>query len=604
MSYKIQGRSYVVEYSPEKLNLTVTVGDKVWTWAKPDFKPAWCESSEITNGVSKGVKAVYTGIEDSNGITNSDLILVTSVMCNPTDDSLTFEMYAEKDAEISKIYWPSAFEFDLPQGQGYTILPQMQGVLIPSKWDKPMIMYNDGKIFDRDGYMAFWGQIDNGYGYCAVFETPFDAGYTTKHVPGGETLIAPYWRESLGKIGYKRKMRYYFTAGSDYNDLAKIYRRFLIERGKLVTLREKIIRNPNAAKLIGTPVVHDTIAVHISPDSDYYHKDSPEHNDYHNTFDSRIELLKQLKKNGVGRAYLHYDGWGAHGYDNLHPDPFPVHEAAGGAEGMKRLADAANELGYIFGIHDQYRDYYYDGENFSFDNAVLEADGGHHFCSIWYGGKHTLLCTDVARDYVRRNYNHFKELGINIQGSYLDVFSVVQLDQCYNEAHRMTREQCAAYRRECLDYLTFQGIIPSSEEVTDAIVPSLALCHHAPFAVTNFNGGEAVGISIPLFNLVHHDCIFVPWFGVNGKLGGWGIPAKDSAYLWGLLCGGTTYYSETETPENIERGKVTLKLHEKIALCEMTHHEFIDNNYRKHRGVYADGTIIEIDLDTQTYEIK
>lgn len=598
MSYILDGKSFKVDYSPEELTLSVIMGEKTWNWAKPNFKAVECKSEQFKTGVSIGVKAVYTGVDDT------DVVLVTSVILNQTDNSLAFELYAEKDGDINKIFWPSAFEFDIPKGQGYTILPLMQGVMIPSQWNKQIRTYNDGKIYDRDGYMAFFGQIDKGYGYCAIYDTPFDAGYHAQHVPNGETLIAPYWRESLGNIAYKRSIRYYFTSKSDHNDLAKIYRRYLIERGKFVTLKEKIARNPNVAKLIGTPVVHDIIAVHISPDSNYYKKDELNKNDWHNSFDSRIDLLKQLKSNGVERAYLHYDGWGAHGYDNLHPDPFPVHELAGGADGMKRLAETANELGYIFGIHDQYRDYYYDGENFSFDNAILNNDGSHPFCSIWYGGKHTILCADVARDYVRRNYNHFKELGIKIQGSYLDVFSVVELDQCFNSAHRMTREQCADYRRECLDYLTSQGIIPSSEEVTDAILPSLALCHHAPFAVTTFdNKAEAVGISIPLFNLVYHDCIVVPWFGVDGKLGGWGVPANDSPYLWGLLCGGTTYYNAHETPKNIERGKVTLNLHEKIALCEMMKHEFIDGDYRKHRAVYSDGTVIEIDLDEKDYKI-
>jgi hypothetical protein len=614
--YVLAGKSYKVAYSPKDLFLSVQIGDKSWEWAKDkisikfkdsdkkakgDFFSAECVSEEFSTGVSAGVKAVYSNFEGS-GVT-----VHTSVSIDKTDDALSFELFAENDSlcEIEKIYWPGAFEFDIPKKQGYTIIPMMQGVLIPSRWEKPIIQYNGGKISDRDGYMAFFGQIDGACGYCAIFDTPFDAGYTAQHTPGGETSVCPYWRASLGKIAYKRIMKYYFVQNGDYNDLCKIYRGHMIERGKFVTLKQKIARNPNVAKLIGAPVIHDGIAVHISPDSDYYNKEDIGKNDYHNTFDSRAELLKRLKKNGVERAYLHYDGWGAHGYDNLHPDPFPVHEAAGGSEGMKRLSDTARELGYVFGIHDQYRDYYYDAASFSFDSAAQNADGSHMFCSVWYGGKHTCLCADLARDYVKRNYSTFKELGINIEGSYLDVFAVVELDECFNSNHLMTREQCAGYRRECLDYLTALGIIPSSEEVTDTILPSIALCHHAPFAVTSFEGkSDAVGVPVPLFNLVYHECVVVPWFGVGGELGGWGIARDDSAFLWGLLCGGTIYYSAHETPENIGRGKIALKLHEKTALSEMVKHEFIDGNYRRQRAVYADGSTVEIDLDAQRYEIR
>jgi hypothetical protein len=149
-----------------------------------------------------------------------------------------------------------------------------------------------------------------------------------------------------------------------------------------------------------------------------------------------------------------------------------------------------------------------------------------------------------------------------------------------------------------------QGIIASSEEVTDTILSSIALCHHAPFAITNVGERvEPVGISIPLFNLVYHECVVVPWFGVDGRLGGWGIADNDSAFLWGLLCGGTVYYSAAESQANIERGKLALKLHEKVALCEMLKHEFVDGDYRKHRATYSDGNIVEINLDTQEYKI-
>ena len=613
MTYKISAKNYNIVYDPETLILDIKVKNKVWSWNKElikikfnngtncDFTGAKCCSTEFNTGVSNGVNAVYSGFS------GSDIIIHTSVIINKTDDTLCFSLYTEneKRCETETIYWPAAFDFDIPEGRGYTILPLMHGVLVPSRWNKPIIQYNGGKIYDRDGYMAFFGQIDNGSGYCAVYETPYDAGYHTAHTVGGRTLIHPYWKPSLGYISYKRSIRYSFVTDGDYNNLSKIYRNYLIERGKLVTLKEKIDRNPNVAKLIGAPVIHDLIAVHISPDSDYYNKDDPKKNDYHNTFESRETLLKRLKSLGVEKAYLHYDGWGAHGYDNLHPSPFPVHEGAGGAEGMKKLSDTAEELGYIFGVHDQYRDYYYDGDDYSADNAIENADGSHPFCSVWYGGKHSYLCASLAPDYVRRNYNKFKELGIGVKGSYLDVFSVVEMDECFNKNHIMSREQCAAFRRESLDHLTYLGIIPSSEEVTDCIIPSMALCHHAPFAVTSFEKrAEAVGISIPLFSLVHHDCIVVPWFGVNGEKGGWGIPSDDYPYLWGLLCGGTIYYSASESQENIDKGKTALKLHEKLAFCEMISHEFIDNDYRRHRAVYSDGTVVEIDMNTGSYNIK
>jgi hypothetical protein len=126
---------------------------------------------------------------------------------------------------------------------------------------------------------------------------------------------------------------------------------------------------------------------------------------------------------------------------------------------MKRLSETTRALGYIFGIHDQYRDYYYDAPSFDFNNAVENIDGSHHYETTWYGGPQTLLCATLAEQYVRRNYAEFKRLGIEIEAAYLDVFSVVNMDECFNPEHPMTREQCAAARNACFELLNDVGLI-------------------------------------------------------------------------------------------------------------------------------------------------
>jgi len=57
-----------------------------------------------------------------------------------------------------------------------------------------------------------------------------------------------------------------------------------------------------------------------------------------------------------------------------HPDVLPVAPAAGGWDGMKRLADTCAELGYTFTLHDQYRDYYVESPSYDPQFAVHEED--------------------------------------------------------------------------------------------------------------------------------------------------------------------------------------------------------------------------------------
>ena len=558
------------------------------------FDRAKCASASLRTGTAEGVRAVFSDFAMPGGLKGRfdalKVIMDTQIL---TDGFLRVSVRLENEPEDGLeaiVLQPLAFQ--APKGTGYTVLPRMQGVLIPAECEKtPRGGHYEGIVYERDAYMPMFGQVTDtrncgaGWGYAAIFDTPFDARYLFDHDPGGDTVITPVFVSSLGRIGYKRSMLYRFETNCDYTRIAKIYRAYVSERGKLVTLKEKSVRTPRVASLAGCPVVHTGIAVHISPDSQYFRANDPKHNDYFTTFETRASQLGKLHEKGVNKAYLHLDGWGNHGYDNLHPSPFPPHEASGGAEGMKALSDTCERLGYFFGIHDQYRDYYYDAPDFSMENAVQYEDGSHPYCDIWYGGKHTWLCSKLAPEYVRRNYDTFEKLGIRIDGTYLDVFSVVFLDECFHPDHKATRQECAEARRQCFDLLNARGIITSSEETLDCIVPSIALCHHAPHWLEKTeNGYEMAGIPIPLFDLVWHDCIVIPWNTENDPEY---VPAGYTGLGLAYINGGTAYMPIDAEAEEIERLNDLLRLHEKIAFSELTRHELVNGDPMVQRSVFA-----------------
>lgn len=611
--YIVKGRMLNLVADLSAMIYHVEIAGRVWTMSeKPYIEFANGDRIEFPQpsdeccrvlGTSEGIEGIYKEF-GSHKIT-----VRTRAAVDPITDEVSFKLQVEGDekGEIAYISYPAPFDYGIAYGDrsdmtknnlpvSYTVLPRMQGTLIPAG---TQIKIADGRIFERDAYMPVFGQVREETGYLAIYDTPYDARYELRYQDGGEKT-AVLWETSLGHMSYPRIMRYRFMKDCDYNDFAREYRAYVKQSGKLITLEEKFVRNPKAARLPGCPIIHAEIARHVSPDSDYYKPDDPEFNDHFVPFAVRGEQLKALHEKGLRKAYTHFDGWGKHGYDNLHPDPFPPNEAAGGTEGMRNLADTTNSLGYIFGIHDQYRDYYYDAPGFTFENAVMEADGSNPFCSIWYGGKHSLLCPSVAREYVRRNYAIFDEMGIDVQAAYLDVFSVVYLDECFNPAHPVTREQCAQYRRECLEILTDKGIIPSSEETIDCIVPSLVLCHHAPFYTSNPSKKDSVpvGMFIPFFSLVYHDCIIVPWVGRKNERGGWGIDKNTSGYAYAALCANPLYLSIEADAEEIAEAMEICEYAEKMTFQPMVKHEFLTVDQRIQRTTFADGSMVEVNFDT------
>ncbi len=617
--YQIKGRNITLTADPEKQTYAVEIAGQRWTMTdKPyvlfengermEFPCPQCEGL-VSTGTAEGVAAVYTGFGSSK------ITVRTRAEIETITDDVYFTVQVENDerCEIKFVSFPAPFDYGAKYGDvpaegknnlpvSYTVLSRMQGALIPAGLQ---IELGSGRIFERDSYMPMFGQVRGDTGYLGIYDTPFDAEYEMRYDDGEK--VASLWKTSLGHIAYPRRMLYRFMVNCDHNDFAASYRTYVKERGRLITLKQKIAKNPNIEKLLGCPIIHSGIATHISPESHYYHADDPSRNDFNTPFRVRAEQMRELHRKGLKKAYTHFDGWGRHGYDNLHPDVLPPHEAAGGVEGMRELAQTTTSLGYIFGIHDQYRDYYYDADSFDLDNAVMKADGSHPYVCYWFGGKQTVMCPSLSRDYVRRNYQMFEELGIGIEAAYLDVFSCVAPDECFNPAHPVTREQCAQYRRECLEYLTAKGIINSSEEVVDCMVPAQVLCHHAPYYTNDWESSEAeaVGIPIPLLNMVYHDCVVIPWIGRKLSRGGiWGIPYSDSGYAHAWLNGGPLYLNIEADRAEIEEVEAVCSMAEKLAHQSIVRHEFISSDRRTQRTIFSDGTVIEVDFDTDEIAVR
>jgi hypothetical protein len=500
-------------------------------------------------------------------------------------------------ATIQELRWPGALNeasFD------YTAVPFMQGMLLPRAWPSKVHLY-DTLCFGRGLYQPWWGWQQGGRSMVAILETAEDGACHFEHPAGGPTRMGVRWVSSLGRWSYPRRMRFSFLEG-DYVAMAKRYRQQAKATGRLVTLREKIARNPAVAELVGTPVIHTSILYHIQPESSYFNKTNTEVNHQLVTFDARAAELRRLPDLGVGQAYVHLDGWGARGYDNLHPDVLPPSQEAGGWEGMKRFADACADLGFIFAIHDQYRDYYLDAPSYDERHTLIEEGGKRPLHATWYGGRQSILCQRLAPGFVRRNHQSILAHGVKIRGAYLDVFSVVPGDECQSTEHPVTRAESLRYRGECLDSVRAWGGVVSSEEPSDWSVPHLDLVHHGPYPLDpNPGGGPAMGIPVPLFNLVYHDALLIPW---SLGRGAWGIPRQDLGFLHGLGNAGLPYVSLAPDPTELSQVRTLRALHRRVGLRELRGHRLLDASGRKQEFEYDEGTRVRIDLDTDAWSVK
>lgn len=618
-----------IRFDESRLSFTITHEGDSWNWGE-GFRPRMeCEEGTIyfadakkisheewKTGIGHGILSHFEGFE-LNGA-DAGIAFDTIVWIEEVSGDVFFEWVplSTETVKVKSVYWPGYMEFDEKKDSWYTLLNWQQGLLVPNTWktavDKVVF---DGFMGTAGAYMPWFGQVKDRAGYIAICEQPWNAAYYTEHpAEGPYTHVGIRWEPSLGKMDYRRVMKYSFVKDCDYNDLCKIYRNYVIEKGRFKSLAEKAVKTPSIDQLIGSAFLHKGIKTQVMTNSDFYAAENPDKNNHLTPFSVRTEEIKKFHELGVEKLYLHLDGWAEPGYDNQHPDYLPACEKAGGWKAMKELSDTMHECGYLFGIHDQYRDYYYAAKTFDENFATRLADGTIPSHARWAGGPQTYLCATQAPFYVKRNFTEIMDNGIKLDCAYLDVFTCNEGDECSHPWHKMTRRECYEYRNACFEYLLSKGILPSSEEVNDWAIPSLVFCHYAPYDfMLDRPGSPKKGIPVPLFNLVYHDCLIEPWMMDK-------VSEEEDYMLYAVLNGGAPYlvrdgaYQNTDgsfaggveitIEDQIKRCKVVSDLHEKVAKCEMVRHEMVDGNPEVQRTTFADGTVVTVDFQAQTYQIR
>jgi hypothetical protein len=536
-----------------------------------------------------------------------DLSLSLTLCLEGKDEELVCEAVAiEREATVRQLDWPK--ELDAGEVE-YTALSNGRGNLLPRNWPEAYDPINHGgtdKSFVESNLiecwsMSWWGFQKGKSALVVIVETPDDAAYKFRHPPGGPTVIGPRWRASLGKLGYLRSVRFCFLPQGNYVDMAKRYRRYVIDKGQFVSLKEKIARNPLVAQLIGTPHLRQSIKRNYKPGGFRYDTKNPEKNYSVTTFDARVKQLRELKAKGIDRLYVTLSAWPYMGYDRQHPDALPPAPEAGGWEGMKRWAEGCRELGYLYNLHDQYRDYYIDAPSYDPQFAVHEEDavspakafpgtrfgfwkeGYLPFMDHWDGGAMTYLDARFAPGHLIKNYQLMFDHGIRMQGSYLDVFGYIPPTEDFNPEHPLTRADCMRFQAECFTWVRNNLGIVGTEDGADWVIPYVDYANEA-------SAGKC--ISAPLYVLVYHDAVFTP----EGE-------TRDP--LRCLLNGGyPSLPRDVDNKKDMDFLHVISALHERVALLEMTNHEFLDKDRKKERTTFADGTTVTIDRNSNTFEIK
>jgi uncharacterized protein DUF5696 len=634
-AWTVKGARHTVVLNESDLSVAVRAGAVTWKMMPStardmrvravgdEFRVRLADAGEIRitpyeTGFKTGVKIVLDRFHNTGQRAPGaplGLRLVLTMCLEGRDEELVSEIAAiERDATLQEINWPAAVD---GREVDYTVISSDDGTLLPRDWPKNyhpiQRAKGDNSVIQshliESWAMSWWGFLKGGDAMIVIVETPDDAAYTFSHPAGGPTSMGPSWRAQLGRFGYLRSVRMGFLQGN-YVDLCKRYRRYAIDTGLFVSLKDKIAANPVVGSLIGVPFSGASVLRNMNPESPRYDRQNPQSNYRLTTFARNIERLREWKQKGFEHMNVSLSGWLKLGYDRQTPDALPPAEAAGGWSGMKAFFDACRELGYTCWLHDQYRDYYVDAPSWRPEFAVREEssggtpsafpgtrfkndwkDGYIPLMNYWDGGTQAYLNSRFMLGHVIKNYQLLFDHGIHPQGSYQDVFGYIPPDQDFNPEHPNTRTDSMNYRAGVFHWIKQHLGVVGTEDGSDWVIP------YVDYVTDRKNRGASTGtdpdhedaIQAPLYELVYHDAVVTSY------------PASD---LRGMLHGNPPSVSWRTGTVDYEMIRRRAALHKRVGLLEMTKHEFLDKGRRKERTTFVDGTTVTVDWDNNTAEVR
>lgn len=530
--------------------------------------------------------------------------------------SITVAPWNEKFGEVSLIdsYYPRGFVF--PEGvEGQLVLPYGQGCLL-NKTCQEKLDHTLPSYVGIGFVMPWWGQLAaGGEGLIALTETPDDIGFRLVTDEQYGNTVHPYWMSSLGSLKYARKIKYRFYEQADVTLLAKEYRCHADSLHRSPTLKEKAVLRPNVELLRGGMV----ISLHGMVD---YSRSRPGGELKQISFCEGLAHYQRLVRDcGIRKAIAHVDGWGQGGYDFMHPDVLPPDERLGGWAGLNSMAKALKAMGHGILLHDNYADYYHASAAFKNGDSVMDLGREYPESAEWLGGMQHWLCPEKAVGYASGNLTEV-ERKLHPNGTYIDCFSISILRECFDQRHPCNRSDARRHWSEIFELCNKFGWATSSEGGADWAMPYLDFCWCVYPEMVPFDLREKIpylGIPIPLYNLVWHDCIVVPaFFQQKSAVKDIVVTAQHTdmrcwMMLWAGIPSVKTLSMNAEAAESCSAAHEAEFVRQMLPAVELSEHagfeemislKLLTPDGRVQATEFSDGTEVTVDFERKEAAVK
>ncbi|MCZ6688350.1 MAG: hypothetical protein O7H41_01985 [Planctomycetota bacterium] len=646
--YEVTDRSLFLEIDPERLGIRAWLRDRPAWESPPDFEPSisiWHDQKEITLPLrlAGSIEALKPG-----GVGESRIRIRFSEFPHPGAEGIVVELVVALAAkrnefviEVVPVFDPAGrlFGADFPpplaihsDEVGYTVLPTMQGLMIPDDYPESLSSSIDwwpdaspdpeepwwgGAVFSRASSMAWFGAVKGNQAYLAIIDTPYDAVLDLSHPSGGPTKLRVRWRPSRGTLSYTRRVRYAFIEGANYMDLARRYREHAKSAGFHRSLKEKIGARPIVENLAGAVLLRAQFARAENPMIVSSAVESAIGKGIGRAV-LRLPSGAGVLSKSVGRSWKEFTqelfekGWilaaQAQPFGDLdHPESSDPEQAAWpsrhGSLGMLARSRV------VVGSRPEER------------ARRPQPDARRAVFTTWYGGyrrSREMVCPVRKAVWLDESLRATARRGIRISGVHLTDLSEVPLFDCYHAKHSLDKRGCAEAIRDVISKISGRGHVVYADEPTDYLMDVADLFDRCSYPRVDGSTGDPLGISVPLLSLVYHDAAIIAWDLDTGT-----DASDDAQYLDATLNGGMpalpldadgwlvrrrpgeSMLARKEREERLVKRAVSLAaLHEQLWDEDLNSHEFVTPDGMIQRTGFSNGAQIEVNFGNGEIKLK
>lgn len=408
--------------------------------------------------------------------------------------------------------------------------------------------------------------------------------------------------------------------GSDYSDMARWYRtRRLTE--DCIPLRERAKVNPYLQYAAQSPEIRIRLGWKPAPPTvleQTLENEPPMH--VACDFAKVGALVEEFRRQGVDKAQFCLVGWNVRGHDGRWPQAFPVEEALGGEDGLRKLIADTQEKGYQIVCHTNSTDCYHISEDFTEEYICKTKDGSWLKSAAWSGGQMYCLCYQRAYEIAHKQLPPVADLGFRGL-HYIDGIGILPPRVCYDPRHPVNLPQAEDYANRIARYAAglFGGF--SSEGAYDF------MCGTIDYALYISMGNHRsvtplFDETIPLWELIYHgillynpstETVNFPNKGIDEHLLLLERGGRPSIYYYSKFYNNNHWMGNEDflcdTPEQMQESVARIKTaYDEYQTLRPLQYEFMERHEilpgNKRRTTYSDGTVITVDYETGTWDIK